>query len=568
MINSLSYSVFGNFTPNSDNGVYYFPNKKLVNTPANRKTASQRMLQCMWGDCIDHWEGSGDTFRLFENYIDLGGIGGNNIPLSFNIFDITYIAIIFNDYCQFYFVDQVQKVSSGIRLYTRPDNWATYICGASITRCQVVRTNLAFRNPMSPRSGRHPIYLTDVKPYDISGTGQVKAEVNNDNFKVSLDDLAIYAVIQYQEFKATTEVSDNIHVFRFDILEFVKKYRPSATSVTAKDFKLALNYIKSIYKYKGTGGSAVVNKIYIYPNTLQLDPDYQGSGSLIQVFPFIGAAPMPSEIDSISGKVINKQSLIYKAQIKNVGGLSSQEPGVTRIRNNIGGEIFFGTEFNGIKLPHFVGYYTTHFNVIVKEAEIQFRVYAGSEIQDITAGFELSFISNTASLNEQEKTSKWLGVLANSIGGVAQIATGGITGAISGSLALANTFNNLPINEGNKYVAGGGGENTFAEVINLEGAIRSFLWFIHFPANDSVDSGYLNFQNNGAITNISFADELATALTTAYLLLMPNPNSPEETDILPYVQASAQIDNVPYQAINDISTALANGVRLKYVNMP
>lgn len=556
--NTLNLTVFANFTPDGEGGTYYFPKSK----PASNQAFGAKLFEAFKTEAgADNYKTySGNTFKLYGNYIDVGGVTFG----TFQLLDITYAALSYNGYLTFYYVDNIQLVSSGVRLFIRPDNWATYIGGASLTKCEIFKTNLKFPNPFSPNEIIDSVYLADKKPYITRDLPYVKYELRGDLTNITLQDLCVYAVIQYQEEKTATEASENIHIFRFDPLTFVKSYYPDATTVTARDFNIMLDYIKTIYEHVASGGSAAVNKIYIFPNTLDIDfqganrerVNFKGSGYI----PYIPPTPQP---EFITGSIIKAKSYLYRYYVNNAGNSTVPTTTTTTIiRNCIGGEIFFGSEFDGIKLPHFVGLYKTHFNVIVNEASIQFRVYAGSEIKDISSAFEVSFISNTSSLNEQEKTSKWLGVIANTAGGVAQIATGGITGAVSGALSLANTVNNLAINESGQYVAGGNAEITFQAILNETGT--EFLYFCAFRTEVQND-GYINFQNNGGTVNISFKANLNDMLSQSEFLLTPN--QADTNYYLPFIQARVQVDDIPYQACTDIANVFLTGVRLKYVEI-
>lgn len=528
--------AFYNFTPDSDNGIYYFPKQAGGSLfGANNRLLNQFKADAAAGGYVYF---KPNTFKVYEEYIDLPEIGSNDA------INITYVAIETNNTIIFYFVNSIKPIPQGYRLYTAIDYWATYISIANITKVRFTRSNALINANFAD------IYLADEIP-----TGN-KARRHFYGFGnvVTQNEVRFIAIIELEE---STTISGTIsRTVPFLFNPFEQPYIEELIG-NNKEFQIygAIEAIQNIYQ-TSNGGKSHIKKLYIVPSS---------TTSYLPTF----KSKLYGQNITIQGLNISSYCKIYKEHYNfiNTTEFSAQKfeqayPNAKRFKS-IGGDIYAGAKYNALKLPSFVGGYGLRILFDLKQDELKVSITNGDESRDISDSFELPATANTGTLTSLERMAKGLNLMTNLAGGVFQIAAGG-AGLVSGTAQIGSTLTNLNEHRNGAYIPAGNGRNTFANIVKNGGS--DYLYFIDTPEllmNN--DRGQNQIKTYGARCNIEWADADENLLNFASSLVTFLAGVSGESNQL-FIACTVTVDDIPNEAAQTISDILNRGARIKFIN--
>lgn len=529
--------AFYNFTPDSDNGIYYFPKQAGGSLfAANKKLLNQFKADAGTGN---YGFFKPNTFKVYEEYIDLPEIG------SENAINITYVAIETNNTIIFYFVNSIKPIPQGYRLYTAIDYWATYISVANITKVRFTRSNALINANFAD------IYLADEIP-----TGN-KARRHFYGFGniVTQNEVRFIAIIELEESTTGSGTISRTVPFLFNPFE-----QPYNWDLIGKNKELqiygAIEAIQNIYQTTVEGGKAHIKKLYIVPAT---------TTSYLPTF----KSMLHGKDIIIQGLNISSYCKIYKENYNliNTTEFSASEfeqayPNAEKFKS-IGGDIYAGAKYNALKLPSFVGGYGLKILFDLKQDELKASITNGDESRDISDSFELPATANTGTLTSLERMAKGLNLITNLAGGVFQIAAGG-AGLVSGTAQIGSTLTKLNEHHNGAYIPAGNGRNTFANIVKNGGS--DYLYFIDTPEllmNN--ERGQNQIMRYGAMCNIEWADADENLLNFASSLSTFLAGVSGESNQL-FIACTVTVDDIPNEAAQTISDILNKGARIKFIN--
>lgn len=529
--------AFYNFTPDSDNGIYYFP-KQAENDlfRANNKLLNQFKADAGTGNYVFY---KPNTFKVYEEYIDLPEIG------SRNAINITYVAIETDNTIIFYFVNSIKPIPQGYRLYTAIDYWATYISIANITKVRFTRSNALINANFAD------IYLADEIP-----TGN-KARRHFFGFGnvVTQDEVRFIAIIELEESTTVSGTISRTVPFLFNPFE-----QPYIAELIGSNKELqiygAIEAIQNIYQTTVGGGKAHIKKLYIIPAS---------TASYLSTF----KSKLYGQDITIQGLNISSYCKIYKENYNFINTTEFSAPEFEQAYPNakkfkiIGGDIYAGAKYNALKLPSFVGGYGLRIWFDLKQDELKASITNGDESRDISDSFELPATANTGTLTSLERIAKGLNLMTNLAGGVFQIAAGG-AGLVSGTAQIGSTLTNLNEHRNGAYIPAGNGRNTFANIVKNGGS--DYLYFIDAPEllmNNT--RGQKQIKTYGAMCNIEWADADENLLNFASSLDTYLAGVSGESNQL-FIACTVTVDDIPNEAAQTISDILNTGARIKFIN--
>lgn len=548
-----SFRVFFNFTPNSPGGKYYFPKSPYAGytTEDRHYQANNSLLSRMMNDALSA-EGlevfRSYTYKIYDQYIDIPQLN-NNSPRK--AIDITYVALNDGDKILFYFVDRVLPLPQGYRLYTRIDYWATYISATNITNVVFKKSNLQVGN------GNEYYYYTDeVINFDLSRKVYLKA-LNRNLTRANISVLAVIKHKVYQNFNDSLEV---INVYGFKPADIAARY--NRTNILASDIYELISEVLNIYAIsEGTGqGTAQILKAYLYDNASYV------SKALLE-FDTISTNGTKQKLECWEmSESVNEYNIDI---INNSPGIVFNPDAIALAANTyielygIGTPLAFGTKYNNIKLPPFVLTYSVKARYEIGKDYFRVFVSQGQEERDITTAFEVGGIANTGTLTALQAAAKWLGIGAQAAGGAFQISKGG-AGIVSGTAAIGNAITGIVNQNGGTVIGSGNGVVTFNEIIEND---SGEIWhFIHSSAYAQGAAQGLKILSAGAFCDIPYQSPTQNLLSyLSGLKPLYKGISAEAKKITePYIVCEATVDNVPYEAIDTITNALAAGIRIIY----
>lgn len=523
-------TFFRQFTPNISGGRFCFPANVATRNNFNQLYYNYIMAK------EDNFDlGESYTFSIYDDHID--------ILSSFQRFydyHITYIAITYEGYNTFYFVDRLKQISGGTRIFIRSDDWANYIGSATIKNITFTRSNKQV-NPV-----KDELYLTDNAPqYD--GCIQQFFTAYGNNTRVFLQALKIYATIKHRTISTVKTQIDEIHTYEFDPLE-----NSLIKVLTRERLQSAIDNITAIFEDRDTKGAAELIHLYLFP------------GGIIPKV--TRAAAFNTVLRSgtqtvVTGTEIDETVILYNIRYRNVElGFTPNYDNTVYIPN-LGRKSYFGTKYNGIELPPFVGLCGVTFRIETKQDGITFLAVCGADMRDITTAFALTAIANTGTLTSEQLTAKWLGVIAGTASGAFQIAAGG-AGVVTGGLTIANTINSLYTQRNGTYLGGGGAMTTFKEIID-NGAGD----YLYISVNDPTA---------GVVTPTAAIEKVKTSGADCFykyenseteLISIINTNEARQGYLIsgtayPVIACECTVNGIPYEAAEMIQSLLSGGVRL------
>lgn len=527
-------TIFTNFSPNSGDSYSYFPD-------GNSKDFNQKLLQKYISSVSLSQPPiilNGSTFKIYSGYIE---VADNNI----RYYDATYIAIEHNNYITFYYVDSIEFVSAGVRLYIRIDYWGTYIGRARIVNMEVTKTNLKLGGLSVPT-----LYTTDIIPINNAA---------NDYFigigeLLTADDVRIIAVINLQEESSVDTSITNINVFGFDPKQFTTGAIKSAV------ISECIEGVRNIYSLANSNLKATVTKVYIISKTIYDITFTAGAGFNTVVY---GEKKLiqSQNLSSYTSQVIEKQFNIFN------GEAGYTVPDGYQTITALGCEMYAGVKYDGLKLPEFVGEYTVKVRFSLSPDSLKVIMVNHAEERDITSNFELPIVANSGTLTPLETMGKSLGLIANIAGGAFQIAAGG-AGIISGTAQIGTALTNINNHSNGTYIPAGNGYVTFANIVksnDIGASSDRYLFYLRVKgsANNVI---YVHSQADKRIATmgadclylIYFNDLKGVIKDYPYLLY--------NTDGVRIIRGTAEISQIPQQAIDAISTKLKEGVKLLLVS--
>ena len=532
---AASVTVFYNFTPNTDGGARIFP---AVGSLSETYDYSAEILDYYKQQTNNYELLTGVTYEIFNNYIE---VGITNKSVGDFRYNITYIAIQFETKTIFYFVDKVEFIETGMRCYTRPDNWSSYIGQARINHLKFRRTNVKLEFEDTPIS--RPIYYTQKLSIDMGARSFLGAFTGQERGRtIGREKLRIYATIKYRTYSDITKTIEQIDTYEFNPNDIISTATP-----TAQDIYNFIDLIASIYGVGGGVNALTAEIMHMYI----LQEGIIKTGSFLTRFNGL----LRGEDKEVLGRKIltginNEDIKLYNTR----EGGATVPLGAIKI-SQLGKDIYFGTKYNGLKLPYFVGEFTIRFTVFSNKDNLTFMVMAGEEIKDITSSFEITAIANTGSLVGIQAAAKWLGIIANTAGGAFQIASGG-AGLVSGTAQIANTMLGIPNNNNGTYIGGGDGLTTFDDIINNN--YDDYLYLTVYSSQTSGAYGEAIINNYGAECNY-----IATDTSKDLKSFLSNMTSLIDYTVFDYfIECECAVNNVPYEAAAEIQNIFNEGVQL------
>lgn len=535
--------VFFDFTPDGNGGKFYMPKSESVDIYA----ANSKVLAAMKNDHPRYEIYMANTFKVYDTYIDL--------PLYSNAIghNITYLAIETDSEILFYYVQSVKPLPQGYRLYISIDYWATYISISKITNVNFNKTNLQVGNP-----GEY-LYITEGNN-NYDGSQRSYTPAFNVTERITRNNLRIFAAVRHKSFQDISTSIEELHVYRFDPQDIATTNGHSEP--TAQDIYDTIETVFNIYAVtdrKGGEGSAQVLHLYILENV----GNYKTAAVAFK-------SKYKGTTATLTGVECNSAINEYNIIVENgVDGYTPQgtpyDPGQYVRLYSIGIPIYFGTKYNYLTLPNFVSTYVVKIRYEFNQDKIVITVSSGNDSRDITEAFEVAGVANTGTLTTSQSIAKWLGIAAQAAGGIFQMIKGG-AGYVTGAVTIASAATGIVNQQGGTIIGGGDGLITFREIID-NGSGETF----YFSRGSDNTAGQWSVMPrilfNGANCNIQYKlpkENLLNYLHNLPALYLPD-NNAANRDIPAYIECTATIDNIPYDAAQVIADTLKSGVHIRFI---
>lgn len=521
----MGLKLYSGITPNSNNIHYLYDNI------ATYKTALSTYLL----DTITI-----DNYRINSGVIK---VAPTEQLTSANYKNVTYAINENDNVC--YIVKSCESRYDGTVGYfifdCDVDYWGTYIAQASLSHINVLRCN---RN-------------VDIGIYD-----DIKATKNNVSTRFTIPN-GEYVVDtstsphteykynwQYERvwiaFSLTFNVKQNAFgsistsgMYAMRLSDIATKYmadNPNAPLYT-NPVDIARAWVGGIYAVKGTNifGVAVnldaqVTKAYIIPSELLRNYEFINTVSVASYSPY-------------GNYDVNNPLTVYK-----VYQAVCTKSFTIEVNPNY--NYYVGTISNGLKIIRDTsGTTQIDYKSVITPYDINIVVKQGDNQKDITNEFEISLTFNSGDVTN-------LSAIKNILKMGLSVAEGGATGDYAGVVnKLADNSINLIGNHFyGKQQGNGDGVVNFASVITNISMGLGILYPYAYITCESTTDEEVNARNKGAYFDC-FVSSLASIFTFALLGTGSN-------DDATFVQAKVQVDNVPENAITEITTRLNKGVYL------
>lgn len=541
-------TLFFNLTPNNKNTFYVVSSKTTYNF-------NEGFALDMWGLNYANWlrnynpqnvtpdkryiELEPTTYNIYGDYIDIPLTSvQNNLQFAF----ITYMSIASNSVSGgaqkflFYYVNSFTLLNNRVRLFVTPDYWGTYCGYAKFEDVTITKTNAILSLQTAYRREEIPLineaFQTFIEVPFTTKLGGTKE-------RISRADLRIYAVIEYED-PPFTNKSTHVELFQFNPAD----YQTPVTETTIYD---TLNMIAGIYRVTSNTPveikyEAKVVKLYLYDKNLGLTTKTQSFVSRDNV--------------TITGTRVAWYPQQFKIYIQH-GNVPSPVPDYTvSVATDFYTTIAFGTKYNSIKLPPFVGSYAVRFEVHPYDDKIVFLICAGTEELDISTEFEIGVVANSNTV-PIENLGRILQVIGSGASSIFQIQAGG-AGIISGTAQLASIAEPLKNIGKNEYriIPSGNGYATWRDV--LLNNVGSALVVI---ANGSLtDMTEKEYEKRGL--ECYYMPTLTEHNNKLFAYYMLQTRISDEYDY--YIRANTRVYGIPSVAQDEISEALAEGMYIVY----
>lgn len=568
-LNNGSAAVFFGATPNQD--YYYIPAAKTNQTIANDYWGHQFYNYLTTN--FPYLVFSLKTFKITDGYID---IPNTTITLyqSSNPYKISYFAVKIREKYLFYFVNNIDVKPDRFRLYVDIDNWGTYVGGLSIKNARFTRSNMQ----LGQYEQRY-----NLPAFPQAFNGYIKKYPLSDTLPNGREGLRIYAVVRQTTYQTDKQNIEVIRCYMFNIRDVLALYPETPTDlppdITVEDIQKAVEAVASIFeisqifsitpsitkKYTAEVLHVYLSHHFNEDTSVQLS-DYRFKGIISGTEETFPAKEVNSQIKRRIEVIAN--SVTYTPNFPTY----PNTPLIRRINiDALGCDLYFGTMENNIKLPNFAGCLTVCYSVQFLNDRLQFLVECDGEQRDITECFEIAIVANSSAITSQQATARALSNMANLAGGVLQVVTGGVSGAVSGVARIASTFNELGAKNENKgsYIGGGAGWLTNKDIIENDTGDSAISIIVTPPTKNNVAVSYLN--KYGAecdyMQDLTSETEFFTFINSRPFLSQPPSITPPrviacECDII-----DENNSGVPYSAILSIKDIFAAGVKLKTVEV-
>lgn len=509
--------LYAGITPNANNKHY------LYNDIATFKTALQSYL--LKSVTLDNYRINSTVIKV---KID-------ETITTANYKNVTYAINENDNVC---YIVKSGILQSGFVIYDCDvDYWGTYIAQASFSHINVLRCN---RN-------------VDIGVYD-----NIKVTKNNvqtrfdipdgqyviDNAQTPPREYKNYYKFEnvYIVFCLTYNIEQNVWggtsatgMFAFNLKDVYDKYiQQSNPNIYANPIEIARAWVGGIYGVTGTNGygfaislDAKVTKAYLLPKDL------------------VYATTSLSVVSVTSKSMYGNYDANNPLNVLEVSNLCLHKDFTININPNY--NYYVGTIQKGLKVARDTsGSTLIRYQGIVNNNDIQVIVKQGDNQQDITSEFEIDLtmndgdVTNLSGIKQALKTGLTV-AQGLSTGNYFQMGTQ-ITGDVVGMI-------------GNHYYGkqsgNGDGVTTFYSPANATVGL-GLLYPYGYTTCESVTDEQVNARNKGAYYDC-YVSTLASIFTFAFIGTGTNNDAT-------YIQARVNVDNIPQQAITEITTRLNKGV--------
>lgn len=477
-------NIYKNILPNYQNSTYYY----FSNTTSYLSELTSNLLKSI---DLNNYRINGNTAQIkIDNVLTLN-----------NCQDITYLIEYNaeNTYFKCYYVNSIDYQSGYVNLSLSVDFWATYIYKANIKNLIVSRCNRNIDNGIFD-----VIKLTNEKTIE----NLAEAPANDGGLYVLVS--IMYATGQSSILVNNASTAIKLYGFKVNQTSEINNLRN------------LVEEIAGIYSAKGTIGDldASVLKVFIVPNLT-----FRTITEEVPVF----NSKTPNGTYNLTPDLVIAPSIVTRTFQKTI------DPNYKYIA---------GTEFDGLEIINKTNSINIYYDYITNYDGLKVMVRQGDKSKDITSSFECVVTTNDGNFTQQEKINKGIAL----IGGMALSVASPNATALTASLAVANTFNNLTIESNGRVVGNGDGLSTWLFV--PQNTLKNGLILQKYK---SITNESENADLKGCIFNklIDFATIFDSNFIGANI------------DGLTYIQGACDITNIPVNAMESITNALLSGIRCK-----
>ena len=478
--------IYANILPNYQNSTFYY----FGNTASYLSELSSNLLKTIE---LNNYRINGNSAQIkIDNVLTLSNCQNITYLIDYNAE---------NDYFKCYYVNFIDYQSGYVNLSLNVDFWGTYIYKASIKNLLVTRCNRKIGEGVYDS-----IKLTNQKTIE----NLADAPANNGG-------LYVLASIMYATGKSSILVNNSstalrLYAFKVNQEEDGKKLQDIVAQVAG------------IYSARATIGDfdTSVIKVFVVPNLT-----FYTIAEDVPVF----NTKTTTASSTITPDLVVAPGIVTKTFTKTL---------------DANYKYIVGTEFDGLELTNKTGNTNIYFDYITSYDGLKVNVRQGEKSKEITSSFECIVTTNDGNFTQQQQINKGIAL----IGGLALSLASPATSALTATLAVANTFNNLTIETNGRIIGSGNGLATW--LFAPQNTLKNGLILQKYK---SVVDESQNVDLKGCIFNKLI--DFATIFDSNFI--------GSNIDGLTYIQGSCNINNVPVNAMERLTNELLNGIRCKKV---
>ena len=447
---ALHLLVYGDFTPNVDEGVHY-------DTLTYQKSKSAGKLLATIN--IDNYRINNNIARIDDNI--------NNFK------SISYIIEedLQNRFYKCYYVTRIEQQSGYLLLYLSVDLWASYIEYAKINYPTIKRTNIKLND-----NGFYDDITaskTDINYFNrLVAMGGIDGSASDYGIKYINDsevNIIFLAKVVTERNPIGTTKSSITQLFGLHVSDAREVFNGVTFATPVNSASLAIDLISHTYKLSARNDinyEVEIIKAWLVPSNVI------GYGTWNAYYYTMTSKPYWAE----HAEKTFKAYFIKPCHVVETYTLQGSD-------YDINYKYYAGVYGYGLPLKNQTNKIITEVEYIATESDININIMQGDKQQDITNMFEVSLSGQAQSEDNLHKTQRWLHNISDMLGMTKSAVTAG----------MATKYGLGSIYEGAQYVLGllDGIKDVRPEGTTNKGAgLSSFAWYL---TNDDINNHLLNF---------------------------------------------------------------------------
>ena len=517
MSNLLLYT---GITPNSNNIHYLYDNLATFKT-----TLQSYLLQSV----------------IMDNYRINSGIIKVVIDTTLTEANYKNVTYAINETDNVCYIVKNGILQSGCAIYDCDvDYWGTYIAQASLSHINVLRCNRnidigIYDNIKATKNNVQTRFDIPNGEYVIDNTTTPPTEYKQ---FYQLERLFIVFCMTYNVEQNVWGGTSATGMFALRLSDVLSKYKTDNPSITYPPnvIEIARAWVGGIYGVTATNGYGFATH-----NDAKITKAYILTGDLI--YPTQSTTVVSVTSKSMYGSYDSNNPLT----VWEIININLHKDFTININPNF--NYYVGTINKGLKITRDTsGATLIRYQSIVNNNDIQVIVKQGDNQQDITSEFEIDLTYNEGDVTNLSGIKQALKMGLSTIG---TVASGNY---LSAGLNLAGgVVDMIGTHHYGQQVGNGDGVTTFIKQGNAQKGLCCAYPY-GFTTCESVTDEQVNARNKGAYYDC-YVSTLASIFTFAFI------GTGTQQDAT-FVQAKLNVDNVPMQAVTEITTRLNKGVYL------